>query len=108
MCGRSCRRRPAADRRTPSWERVCWVHAKAAGPCGPGCFAAPSVGAVGFTERGRVPENEGGVVATVPGFDGADGIALGGEAVVLDVRGQVGDDGAVVKLCHVVVSCAAS
>src|SRR5271166_1259289 len=61
----------------------------------------PSIGAVGFGDLGCVPDNVCAVVVTVPGFNVADRVAPGGEAVVLVVGREVRDDGAVGEVCHV-------
>src|SRR5208283_5216339 len=60
-----------------------------------------SVGAVGFGDLWRIPDDVRAVVVAVPGFNVADRVASGGEAVVLLLGQQVGDDGAVVEVCHV-------
>ena len=56
----------------------------------------PSVGAVGFGDLWRIPNDVCAVVVTVPGFNVADRVPSGGEAVVLVVGREVRDDGAVV------------
>src|SRR5271165_4983043 len=60
-----------------------------------------SVGAIGFGDLWRIPDDVRAVVVAVPGFNVADRVASGGEAVVLLLGQQVGDDGAVVEVCHV-------
>src|SRR5208337_3043391 len=66
-----------------------------------------SVGAVGFGDLWRIPD-VCAVVVAVPGFNVTDRVTNGGEAVVLLLGQQVGDDGAVVEVCHVRGSLAAS
>ena len=61
---------------------------------------AGSEGQVCFSDRGRVPDDAGGVVI-VPGFDVADRIALRGEGGVVVVCVDVRGDGAVREVCHV-------
>src|SRR5271165_2544606 len=59
-----------------------------------------SVGAVGFGDLWRIPDDVCAVVVAVPGFNVTDRVTNGGEAVVLVVGREVRDDGAVVEVCH--------
>jgi hypothetical protein len=72
---------------------------RGADPCGPARYRAVSEGAVGFGDLRRVPVDAGGVVV-VPGLDGADRVALGGECVVVVRCVEVSDDRAVAQLGH--------
>jgi hypothetical protein len=63
-------------------------------------FVVWSVGKIRLGDGRRVPDDAGGTLV-VPGFDVADGVALGGQGDVVGVGVEVRGDGAVAELRHI-------